>query len=66
MRPITIREAHLMMKMPEQFVRESIKRGKIPGAYYLEGKNGKRGMYYVTDTQVKNMMKGVWNEEGEE
>lgn len=59
MRPISIREASQMMKMPEQFVRVSIYAGKIPGAYYLEGKNGKRGKYFITDTQVENMMKGV-------
>ena len=62
-KPISIKEASRMMQMPEQFVRVSIYAGKIPGAYYLEGKNGKRGKYYVTDSQVKNMMKGVWNEE---
>ena len=64
-RPISIREASKMMKMPEQFVRVSIFAGKIPGAYYLEGANGKRGKYYVTNTQIENMMKGAWNE-GEE
>lgn len=63
MRAITIREAHLMMQMPEQFVRESIKQNKIPGAYYLEGKNGKRGSFFITDAQVRNMMKGAWDEE---
>ena len=51
-----------MMQMPEQFVRESVKRGKIRGAYYLEGKNGMRGMYFITDVQVENQMKGDWNE----
>ena len=62
MRPISIREASKMMQMPEQFVRVSIYAGKIPGAYYVEGKNGKRGQYYVTDVQVQNMMKGGWDE----
>ena len=62
MRPISIKEASQMMQMPQQFVRLSIFAGKIPGAYYLEGKNGKRGKYYITDTQVTNMMKGVWDE----
>ena len=51
-----------MMQMPEQFVRVSIFAGKIPGAYYLEGKNGKRGQYFVTDVQIRNLMKGVWDE----
>ena len=58
MRPISIKEASQMMQKPEQFVRVSIFAGKIPGAYYLEGKNGKRGTYYITDEQVTNMMKG--------
>ncbi len=62
MRPITIREASRKMQMPEQFVRDSIFRGKIPGAYYLEGKGNKRGKYFVTDAQIDNMMKGVWDE----
>ena len=62
-RPISIREASQMMQKPEQFVRLSIFAGKIPGAYYLEGKNGKRGMYFITNTQIENLMKGVWNEE---
>ena len=48
-----------MMQKPEQFVRVSIFAGKIPGAYYLEGKNGKRGTYYITDEQVTNLMKGA-------
>ena len=52
-----------MMQMPEQFVRVSIFSGKIPGAYYLEGKNGKRGQYFVTDVQIRNLMKGGWDEE---
>lgn len=62
-RPISIREASRMMQVPEQFVRVSIFAGKIPGAYYIEGKNGKRGRYFVTNTQIENLMKGVWNEE---
>ena len=57
-RPISIREASIMMRKPEQFVRLAIYAGKIPGAFYLEGKNGKRGTYFVTNTQVENMMKG--------
>ena len=62
-RPISIKEASQMMHMPEQFVRVSIFAGKIPGAYYLEGKNGKRGQYFVTNTQIANLMKGAWDEE---
>lgn len=62
MRRITIKEASRMMHVPEQFLRVSIFAGKIPGAYYLEGKNGKRGTYYITDAQVKNMMEGKTND----
>lgn len=57
-RPITIKEAAQMMQTSEQFVRVSIFAGKIAGAYYLEGKNGKRGKYFVTNTQIKNLMEG--------
>ena len=59
MKPISIKEASRMMQKPEQFVRVSIFAGKIPGAYYLEGKNGKRGTYFITDEQVENLMKGA-------
>ena len=61
-RPITIKEASVMMRKPEQFVRISIFKGKIPGAYYLEGENGKRGTYYITNTQVRKMMEGIKND----
>ena len=47
-----------MMQVSEQFVRVSIFAGKIPGAFYLEGENGKRGQYYVTDAQITNLMEG--------
>ena len=57
-RRITIKEASQMMQVPEQYVRVCIYAGKIPGAFYLEGKNGKRGTYYITDVQVQNIMKG--------
>lgn len=67
MKPISIREASRMMQKPEQFVRSSIFAGKIPGAFYLEGKNGKRGTYFITDTQIENMMKGgISTDEGRE
>lgn len=48
-----------MMQVPEQFLRTSIFAGKIPGAYKIEGKNGKRGQYYITDEQIENLMKGA-------
>jgi hypothetical protein len=62
MKRLTIKEASQMMQVPEQFLRVSIFAGKIPGAYMVEGKNGKRGQYYITDEQVKNLMKGVKDE----
>ena len=58
MKRISIREAAHRMQVPEQFVRVSIFAGKIPGAYRIEGKNGKRSQYYITDEQVTNLMKG--------
>lgn len=61
-RPISIKEASEMMQVHEQFVRVAIIAGKIPGAFYIEGKGGKRGKYYVTNTQITNMMKGGRNE----
>ena len=62
MKRISIKEAARMMQVPEQFLRVSIFAGKIPGAYKVEGRNGKRGQYYITDEQVKNLMKGVRDE----
>lgn len=59
MRNISIKEAAQMMGVAEQFVRVSIFAGKIPGAYKMEGKNGKRGKYYITDEQINNLMKGA-------
>ena len=58
MKVLSIREAAVMMRKPEQFVRVSIFAGKIPGAYKIEGKNGKRGQYYITDEQILNMQRG--------
>jgi hypothetical protein len=62
MKRISTKEAARMMGVAEQFVRVSIFAGKIPGAYKVEGRNGKRGQYYITDEQVKNLMKGVKDE----
>ena len=59
MKQISIKEAARMMGVAEQFVRVSIFAGKIPGAYKLEGKNGKRGKYFITDEQITNLMKGA-------
>ena len=58
-RVISIKEAARMMKMPEQFVRVSIFAGNIPGAYYQKKDGAKRGQYFITNTQVENVMKGV-------
>lgn len=58
MKQISIKEAAHMMGVAEQFVRVSIFAGKIPGAYKIEGSGGKRGKYYITDEQIKNLMKG--------
>ena len=60
-RPITIREASQMMQVPENFVRVSIIAGKIPGAFYIKQEGKKRGDFYITNTQVENMMKGAWD-----
>lgn len=59
MKPISIREASSMMQKPEQFVRVSISMGMIPGAFYIKGEGKQRGSYYITDDQVKNLMKGA-------
>lgn len=63
-RPISIREASKMMQVPEQFVRVSIAKGKIPGAYYLKEDDKTRGTYYVTDAQITTLMEGryEWGE----
>lgn len=58
MKRISIKEAAQMMGVAEQFVRVSISAGKIAGAYRLDGKNNRRAQYYITDEQVKNLMKG--------
>ena len=64
MRPISIREASRMMQAPEEFVREAVRRGKIPGAFYMKKDEKSRGVFYITDEQVTNMMKGVVQDEG--
>ena len=61
-RRITIKEASRMMQVTEQHLRVSISAKKIPGAYYLEGRNGKRRTYFITEAQVKNMMEGKTND----
>jgi hypothetical protein len=57
-RPISIKEASEMMRMPEQFVRMSIFAGKIPGAFYRKKEGAKRGQYFITNVQVQRVMEG--------
>ena len=57
-RPITIREAAKMMKANEEFVRQSIRDEKIPGAYYIKLDGKERGSFYITNAQVVRMMEG--------
>ena len=64
MRPISIREASRMMQAPEEFVREAIRQNKIQGAFYMKKDEKSRGVFYITDEQVTNMMKGVVKDEG--
>lgn len=66
MRRISIKEAARMMGLSnnEELVRESIRQNKIPGAYYLLREGKERGMFYITDEQVTNMMKGAIPDEG--
>jgi len=54
-RRITIKEAAEYLEMPEQGVREHIKKGYF-GSFY--GKEGHRA-YYVTDEQVRKFKKGT-------
>ena len=61
-KPISIREASRMMQAPEEFVREAIRRNKIPGAIYLKKDDKSRGVFYVTDAQITNLMKGGTHE----
>ena len=65
-KPISIREASIMMQMPEQFVRVAIYAGKIPGAFYIKQEGATRGQYFITDAQVENLMRGGITDEGRE
>ena len=60
MKRITPKEAAHMMHCGEQQVRVLVQNGKIPGAF-CEG-NLPRRTYYIYDTQVRNLMKGVKDE----
>ena len=56
MKFLTIKEASRMMGKPEQAVRMLIQFEKIPGAFCTGPKY--RRTYFITDTQIENMMKG--------
>jgi excisionase family DNA binding protein len=56
MKRITITEASKMLNVSEQCTRMMIQAGQIPGASY-HGET--RKTYYITDEQVKNVMKGA-------
>ena len=61
MKVISIKEASQMMQKPEQFVRMAVQLGKIPGAFTIGDR--KRKTYFITDEQIKNLMKGAKHEE---
>lgn len=54
---ITVKQAAEMMDIGEQRVRVMVQRGQIPGAS-CGGTDVKRS-YFITDTQVERVMKGV-------
>lgn len=56
MKRITTKEAAYMMQISEQAVRMMIQLNQIPGAR-MGGTKGRRS-YWITDEQVKNLMKG--------
>lgn len=57
MKRLTIKEASKMLGIAEQGTRMMIQLGRIPGATFIEGKEGRK-TYYITDAQVQNLMKG--------
>jgi len=59
MKRITIKQAAEMMNVGEQQLRIMIQRGRIPGASY--GGSKTRRSYFITDEQVRNLMKGGFN-----
>lgn len=46
-----------MLGIAEQGTRMLIQLGRIPGATFIEGRDGRK-TYYITDVQVQNLMKG--------
>lgn len=60
MKRITTKEAAQMMRCGEQQIRMMIQLEKIPGAFCY-GKLPRR-TYFITDEQVRNLMKGETDE----
>ena len=58
---LTIKQAAGIMNVGEQQLRIMIQRGKIPGAF-CSGSKARRS-YFITDTQVERVMKGVTGNE---
>ncbi len=58
---ITIKKAAEIMNVGEQQVRVMVQRGLIPGAF-CSGSKARRS-YFITDTQVERVMKGVMGNE---
>ena len=56
MQRITVEKAAKMMCCGSQQIRMMIQLGKIPGAFSYGSKP--RRTYFVTDEQIKNLMKG--------
>ena len=56
MKRLTIKEAAQMMGASEQAVRMMVQLEKIPGAVCYGPKH--RRTYWITDEQIKNLMKG--------
>jgi len=61
MKRITIKETAAMMNIGEQQARIMVQRGLIPGAF-CSGSKARR-TYFITDTQVERVMKGVMGNE---
>lgn len=61
MKRITIKEMATMMNIGEQQARIMVQRGLIPGAFCSGSKA--RKTYFITDTQVERVMKGVTGNE---
>ena len=58
-KPLTIKQAADILQVGSQAVREMIKAGCIPGACAFGSE--KHRHYYITSEQIKNFMKGGFN-----